>query len=111
MVLPASINLTNLPTIAEHVVVVAVVPMLGTGSDGERSACTRPMRERGLNIPDSTVFVGAFHNTCDDNVVYFDLDRLTPSQATTFAQLRELVDEARQRNAHERVRRFGIKRL
>lgn len=64
------------------------------------------LRERGLNIPDSTVFVGAFHNTCDDNVVYFDLDRLTPAQATTFAELRELIDEARQRNAHERIRRF-----
>lgn len=64
------------------------------------------LRERGLNIPDSTVFVGAFHNTCDDNVIYLDLDRLTPTQAASFAQLREIVDEARQRNAHERVRRF-----
>ena len=64
------------------------------------------LRERGLNIPDSTVFVGAFHNTCDDNVIYFDLDRLSPAQAATFAQLRELIDEARQRNAHERIRRF-----
>ncbi len=64
------------------------------------------LRERGLNIPDSTVFVGAFHNTCDDNLVYLDLDRLTPAQATIFAELREIIDEARQRNAHERVRRF-----
>lgn len=64
------------------------------------------LRERGLDIPDSTVFVGAFHNTCDDNVIYFDLDRLTPAQAATFAELRELIDEARRRNAHERVRRF-----
>ncbi len=64
------------------------------------------LRERGLVIPDSTVFVGAFHNTCDDSITYFDLDRLTPPQATVFGQLRDVIDEARQRNAHERIRRF-----
>ncbi|MCC6509476.1 MAG: DUF2309 domain-containing protein [Pirellulaceae bacterium] len=64
------------------------------------------LKERGLTIPDATVFLGAYHNTCDDNITYLDLDRLTPAQAITFSALRELIDEARQRNAHERVRRF-----
>ncbi len=31
---------------------------------------------------------------------------MTPGQAATFAELKELIDEARQRNAHERIRRF-----
>ncbi len=64
------------------------------------------LRQKGLVIPDSTVFIGAFHNTCDDNLTYLDLDRLTPAQAQAFVGLREAIDEARQRNAHERVRRF-----
>lgn len=64
------------------------------------------LKERGLTIPDTTVFVGAFHNTCDDSVTYYDLERLTPPQAVVFAELRDVIDEARQRNAHERIRRF-----
>ena len=64
------------------------------------------LKELGLAIPDATVFVGAFHNTCDDSMTYYDLDRLTPPQASGFAELRDVIDQARQRNAHERVRRF-----
>ncbi len=61
---------------------------------------------RELAIPDSTVFVGAMHNTCDDSVTYFDLDRLPPSHAGAQAHLVRVMDEARRRNAHERCRRF-----
>ena len=65
------------------------------------------LAQRGLVIPESTMFVGAFHNTCDDSLTYFDLNRLTPPQAVLFEQLRAVIDEARERNAHERIRRFG----
>src|SRR5438477_536963 len=34
------------------------------------------LAKTGLVIPQSTFFVGAYHNTCDDSVTYFDLDRL-----------------------------------
>jgi uncharacterized protein YbcC (UPF0753/DUF2309 family) len=61
---------------------------------------------RGLNIPRDSVFVGAYHNTCDERVTYFDLERLPLSHAAEFNRLNREIDEARQRNAHERCRRF-----
>jgi uncharacterized protein len=61
---------------------------------------------RGLNVPIEVVFVGAYHNTCDESVTYFDFDRLPLSHAAAFTAAREAVDKARQRNAHERCRRF-----
>ena len=63
--------------------------------------------ERGLMIPDDTVFVGSYHNTCDDSVVYFDLDRLPASHRPDFEVARTTIEEARKRNAHERCRRFA----
>jgi uncharacterized protein YbcC (UPF0753/DUF2309 family) len=68
------------------------------------------VRERlsagGLVIPSDTVFVGAYHNTCDDSITYFDLDRLPLSHHDDFEAAQRDLDEARRRNAHERCRRF-----
>ena len=61
---------------------------------------------RGIVIPEDTVFVGAYHNTCDDSVVFYDLDRLPPSHREDFESARTDIEEARRRNAHERCRRF-----
>ncbi|MEX0718141.1 MAG: DUF2309 domain-containing protein [Planctomycetaceae bacterium] len=61
---------------------------------------------RGLVIPRHTVFLGLYHNTCDDGVTYYDLDRLPNSHKDDFASLSRLYDAARERNAHERCRRF-----
>lgn len=60
----------------------------------------------GLLIPDETVFLGCEHNTCDEGVEFFDLDRLPLSHVQDFEQTRQAIDEARRRNAHERCRRF-----
>ena len=64
------------------------------------------LAEGGLTIPDDVVFVGAYHNTCDDSLSYFDLDRLPLSHREDFDRARKAMDEARARNAHERCRRF-----
>jgi uncharacterized protein YbcC (UPF0753/DUF2309 family) len=61
---------------------------------------------RGLTIPNNTVFVGAYHNTCDDSVAYYDVEQLPPSHRADLDRARALLDEARQRSAHERCRRF-----
>lgn len=66
----------------------------------------RLLEEGGLTIPDGVHFVGACHNTCNDDMTYFDLDDLPPSHRAAFRQAREALDEARRRNAHERCRRF-----
>ena len=36
------------------------------------------LRERGIDIPDDTWFVGGYHDTCSDDVQLFDLDALPP---------------------------------
>jgi uncharacterized protein len=64
------------------------------------------LASRGLEVPQDVYFIGAYHNTCSDAVTYFDLDRLLPSHKHDFAVARQAIDEARQRNAHERCRRF-----
>ena len=64
------------------------------------------LKSRGLHIPESTHFIGSFHNTCDDNVTFFDLERLPPSLSLHWKHLCDVIDEARRRNAHERCRRF-----
>ena len=62
--------------------------------------------ESGLTIPPDTTFVGAFHNTCDDSVTFFDLDRFPTKHRSRFEHICDTIDEARRRNAHERCRRF-----
>jgi len=64
------------------------------------------LASRGLALPAETYFVGAFHNTCNDSVEYFDLDGLPPMHKKALAGAKRAVDEARRRNAHERCRRF-----
>jgi len=64
------------------------------------------LRSRGLGIPAETTFVGGYHNTCDDSVTFFDLDRLPTKHRSRFERICDAIDEARRRNAHERCRRF-----
>lgn len=64
------------------------------------------LAKRDLIIPGDTVFVGAYHNTCDDNVEYFDLDCLPSSHHEDFERARDAIETARRRDAHERCRRF-----
>ncbi len=64
------------------------------------------LKERGLVIPDSTLFVGGYHNTCDDSTEYLDIDRIPLNHSAKFLAAQEIVEKARRRNAHERARRF-----
>lgn len=62
--------------------------------------------ERGLVIPSETIFVGGGHNTCNDSIAFFDLDRLAESHREDFVAAQRDLEAACQRNAHERCRRF-----
>lgn len=64
------------------------------------------LADRDLHVPDDCVFVGCYHNTCDDSVTYYDLEHLRPTHKADFEHAVAVIDEARQRNAHERCRRF-----
>ncbi len=66
------------------------------------------LRERARPILESTWFVGGYHNTCDETLTLYDLDRVPPTHRGTLAILSRDLDRARAANAHERCRRFEI---
>lgn len=61
---------------------------------------------RGIVIPDETVLVGGYHDTCNDDVVLFDTDAVPSSHREHLEHLRDMLDRARTLSAHERCRRF-----
>ena len=61
---------------------------------------------RNLIVPEDTVFVGGYHNTCNDTVSFSDLDRIPASHRQEFESAKTAIDRTCERNAHERCRRF-----
>lgn len=64
------------------------------------------LAESGFVIPPSTRFAGAFHNTCDDTIRYFEAEDVPEDVRGLFDRAASALSEACQRNAHERCRRF-----
>jgi uncharacterized protein YbcC (UPF0753/DUF2309 family) len=64
------------------------------------------LRDRGIDIPDDTWFVGGYHDTCSDDVELFDLDAVPPAHQPDVNRVREYLEDAKARNAQERARRF-----
>lgn len=64
------------------------------------------LRARGIDIPSDTWFVGAYHDTCSDDVEWFDEEDVPATHHADLDRARDLLDKARTWNAHERVRRF-----
>jgi len=73
---------------------------------GNRPDIRAALREVGIDIPDSTWFVGGYHNTCDDNVDLYDLDLVPETHRASMEQTQRDLEHARKLDAHERVRRF-----
>ncbi len=86
----------------------------GRGGPNARAFCqlaNRPavrerLAEQGLVIPADTHFLGMFHNTCDDDVQYFDLEQVPTTHLSALRGFQETMETARARNAQERCRRF-----
>jgi len=66
------------------------------------------LRERGIDIPDSTEFVGALHDTTRDEIMYFDEAKLTAEQKSLHDKNRKVFEQALHFNAKERSRRFVL---
>lgn len=66
------------------------------------------LRERGINIPDSTRFIAALHNTSRDEITYFDLHLLEEHPAPGLTAFQTAMTEALDRNAAERCRWFEL---
>lgn len=61
---------------------------------------------RGIDIPDTTWFIGAYHNTCDDAMTYYDEDLLPHQLNSDYHTIKAAFNQACVMDAHERCRRF-----
>ena len=64
------------------------------------------LRALGIDIPDSTWFLGAYHDTCSDAISYFDLARVPATLRERMGELSAALERASALDAHERCRRF-----
>ncbi len=64
------------------------------------------LAQRGINVPEETIVIGGFHNTCNDEVTLFDTENIPDTHREDFAGLTKLISDTCDRNAHERCRRF-----
>ncbi|MBF0139104.1 MAG: DUF2309 domain-containing protein [Magnetococcales bacterium] len=61
----------------------------------------------GIVIPDDTWFVGANHNTCDEEFTWFDRSLLPPYAVTNLAQCIADLEHAARMSAQERCRKVA----
>lgn len=66
------------------------------------------VKEKGIEIPDDTRFVGGFHDTCTDVVSFFDVEELSKTQSQSFLKFNEHMNNACGKNALERCRKFAL---
>lgn len=64
------------------------------------------LRHAGIEIPDTTQFVGGLHDTTRDEIVFFDEQSLTPNNKINHRLSEEVFLQALDHNAKERSRRF-----
>ena len=65
------------------------------------------LKELGIVIPEDSWFIGASHNTCDDEVELFDLDTVPASLQGALDNLQAELAQTIERSAHERCRRLA----
>jgi uncharacterized protein YbcC (UPF0753/DUF2309 family) len=66
------------------------------------------LKAKGFDIPDSTVFVGALHNTTTDEMLLYDTDLAPPSHAQDLKDLRAWLARAGERTRAERAALLGL---
>jgi uncharacterized protein YbcC (UPF0753/DUF2309 family) len=60
----------------------------------------------GVHLDAATWFVGAERNTCNNMVTFFDEDLVPAEHQLLFERVKDTIETARRREAHERCRRF-----
>ena len=72
-----------------------------------RPAVREALRAKGIIVPEDTWFLGGYHDTCSDDIQFFDVDLMPESHHGDLARVRQSLDKARALGAHERSRRFA----
>jgi uncharacterized protein YbcC (UPF0753/DUF2309 family) len=65
------------------------------------------LRSKGIDIPETTQFVGGLHDTASDEIRFFDHRKLTAENKKAYLQHFEIFEKALDLNAKERSRRFA----
>lgn len=71
-----------------------------------RPAVREALRAKGVIIPEDTWFLGGYHDTCSDDIDFFDVELMPESHRGDLVRVRQSLDKARALSAHERTRRF-----
>ncbi len=66
------------------------------------------LEDMGVHIPAETTVISGFHDTCSDEVSFFDLDLISPEKMKLLDNVRKTLTEALRRNALERCQRFSL---
>jgi uncharacterized protein YbcC (UPF0753/DUF2309 family) len=66
----------------------------------------KTLLERGIDVPETTRFIGGLHNTCNDSITFLDLDLVPLSHFRDIENVQDVLQQVCARNAHERCRRF-----
>ncbi len=66
------------------------------------------LQSRGFIIPENTHFIGGVHDTTRDEIVFYDLDKLTEVQRIQHEKNAKIFQKALEQNAIERARKFGF---
>ncbi len=69
------------------------------------------LREQGIVIPEDTWFVGVYHDTCSDELEYYDLELVPEALRASLAELQKGLADGIKSAAHERSRRFMSARV
>lgn len=66
------------------------------------------LRSKGIEIPEETQFLGGLHDTCRDEIVFFDEEKLTTINLDNHYKNEKTFAKALDLNAKERSRRFEL---
>jgi uncharacterized protein YbcC (UPF0753/DUF2309 family) len=66
------------------------------------------IKSLGIFIPNETFFVSGFHDTCTDEIHYFDLGLFPENYQADFQLIKSSLNEACKLNAFERCQRFSL---
>jgi uncharacterized protein len=72
-----------------------------------RKEIRKIIAERGIIIPDDCLFVGAEHNTCDESIIWYDLEKSDEQFHSAINNFKKTIDTVCQLSAHERCRKLA----